>query len=372
MMTIFGSLLVLLRLSHAEDAEVGPAARHAEAAEEGLAARNLTYRSVPQLGTPYTSLRLVHWNVANFNPSGESPEQSLALSTEVVAAQLMDISAHCGGVLPDVITLNEDIEFNATSGANAFDLGPSYYHAGACQAEPLWESEAAYANGGRFLRNSMWVLSETWTVTKSTTATVSKAETSATRCAVVAHLIPVDVGGSSAAGVSIATVHLTGGRFTDDRWADFTGEKGYEVKKTISVGVTLLGTRPDIIVGDLNSYSNASSIPLHQASYAPWNEAKTKGEEEGYLAWATEGVRFLEAEGYTRIGIDEDTTKFGGTVDHIFVKDGSPVRIVGKKGAVPGFECSDHSIIYAEFSPSPSPSPTPSPSPPRLEFLHRL
>jgi len=138
------------------------------------------------------------------------------------------------------------------------------------------------------------------------------------RCAIVAHLV-----GSGGARVSLASVHLTGGRFTDSRWRDFAGEKRplptkrirteghlqtpippcrFEVETTVS-----LGGLPDVVVGDLNSYWNASDVVSHQKTYGPYITATEAGHEEGYVSWAMEGVLGLEALGYTRLpGINQD------------------------------------------------------------------
>ena len=247
---------------------------------------------------------------------------------------------------PPLASQNEDIEFNASLQGNALDLGPEYVHAGSCRAEALWTSEPAFPNGGRFLQNSIWVKKSTWRVEKASALNVSRAVTPLSklpvlpRCAVVAHLVGSgsqtatiprkifrgrDARARSAGGarVSLASVHLTGGRFTDSRWRDFAGEKRllptnririeehlqtphppcrFEVETTVS-----LGGLPDVVVGDLNSYWNASDVVSHQKTYGPYIAATEAGHEEGYVSWAMEGVLGLEALGYTRLpGIDQD------------------------------------------------------------------
>lgn len=288
-----------------------------------------------------TSLRLLHWNVADYNPGGDTtPKESHKLATETIRADLLSIGERIGGP-PDVITLNEDVEFSSAS--NALSLGSAYVKAGTCRAEELWRTEPAYANGGRFLQNTIWVRTATWRVDSVVVVNVSSEPATSDslmplRCAVMAHLRAGD------AKVSIAAVHLTGGRFTDEHWETFAGQKAKEVR-------AIATNRPDVVVGDLNSYWSGSDMISHQGSYEPYIAAKQLGNEAGYVRWGEEGVRALKAHGYRRLPIDHSsTTRYGGVVDHIFMRRASVVSAGDFMGVVDGgFLNSDHQPIHAEL-----------------------
>ena len=133
------------------------------------------------------------------------------------------------------------------------------------------------------------------------------------RCAAVADVELIDA--IFPKSVRIASIHLTGGKFVDTNWKDYSGAKTLEIKNTLSLS-------PDVVLGDLNSYRNVFGVMSNQGSYEPYTTARSAGEEAGYISWAMEGAMALEGS-HHRLEANKDTTRYGGTIDHIFVKKNS-------------------------------------------------
>jgi hypothetical protein len=192
-------------------------------------------------------LRLLQWNVADYLVD------DVFVTTADVAGRLMSkIRSWHIDQLPDVITLNEDIEFDPNFASNALSLTPHGYRlAGTCRGEALWPfwedsngtmiSNPTYLKGGRFLRNAIWLNEKRWTLDRVKTFNTSNSSVVRTkdpsvcgpgwqkgkfcevpRCAVVAVLSLASYRNTL---VTIASTYMSGGRFADLNYQISIGEK---------------------------------------------------------------------------------------------------------------------------------------------------
>lgn len=263
---------------------------------------------------------------------------NLACFQKATPSQIADTLAQLGA---DVIGTNEDIEFNESSQDNALSI-PGYTKVVACRAEALWDSEIAYGWGGRWMQNAIYIRDETVTWVRKLTKNISNPEVVGEyrRCIAVADLRKK--GCTRRLPVRVATVHLTGGRYVDSNFLSMDGEKGYEVREALSV-------RPDIVMGDFNAYPNTEQVDKFQQSYDPYIDAKKNGQLDQYYGWAIEGTQEASRAGYSRIELFQNTTVYGGTVDHIYLHPDIGLRASDSNvlgGDIIGnFVQSDHNVV---------------------------
>jgi len=295
----------LLQVSRLQDAELAP-----HAVEAGG-------------DWKFPQMTIATWNLACFEKAKPSE----------IAATLAQLEV-------DVIGTQEDIEFNETSQDSALSI-PGYTKVVACRGEALWDSEPAYAWGGRWLQNAIYIRDETVTWERSFTKNISNPEVVGDylRCAAVADLRKN--GCKRDLPVRVASVHLTGGRFVDSNFLSYNGEKGHEIREALAV-------RPDVLMGDFNSYNSKEQVEQFQQSYSPYTDAKENGQLNQYLGWTLEGTQEAARAGYVRIDNSENTTTYGGTVDHIYLRPevglkARSFRVLGGN-LVGDFEQSDHNL----------------------------
>jgi hypothetical protein len=266
-------------------------------------------------------ISIVTWNVADF-------EQA---DPEAIAERLLKFDA-------DVISTNEDVEFSPEFSQNELAI-PGYTKAVACRGEELWTNMKQYPRGGRYLQNALYVRTDRVKVLSTTSIVISGDKVGDTiRCAAVAD-VQLLGDSTSSEPIRIASIHLTGGRYTDTSWKNFTGEKTTEIQN-------LLELSPDIVLGDLNSYRDAFGVMINQAAYDPYTTARGAAEEVGYISYAMEGTMALEDSHYDRLEANNDTTKYGGTVDHIFVREDSGLSFAPHSAIVGNFSLSDHKAVF--------------------------
>lgn len=282
--------------------------------------------STPSRAAP--GMTIATWNVACFEKA--KPKEIATTFAEL-------------GV--DVLALQEDLEFTEEEKENALKI-PGYSKVVACRGEELWNNEdyknPQWEHGARNLQNVIHVRDDRVEVVKSgSLARISddSRAAKAPRCAVWADLRLK--GGDTE--IRLANVHLSGGRFTDEQFITFTGEKEHEIGAVLS-----LAPQPDILVGDFNSYASEEQVHANQAKYRPYQAAKEKepAQFQQYVNWSREGVLSSERRGYTRIQADCQTSKYGGTVDHMYF---SNKKVSGDFAWCGGntYQQSDHNMVVS-------------------------
>lgn len=298
-------------------------------------------------GVPkHPRMTIATWNLADFE---QAPPDGVQLAPHNVhrmlrgwsvtkRSSIADVMEEVGA---DVYTTNEDIEFNETSQGNALSI-PGYTKVAACRAEALWSSEPAYKYGGRYLQNAIYIRDATVTFVQRFTKNISKPEVVGdyVRCTAVADLRMK--GSKESQLVRVAAVHLTGGRFVDMQFLHYEGEKGHEIEEALML-------KPDVLVGDFNSYPSATQVHQFQQAYEPYVGAKKNGTLNQYVDWAVEGTKKAEQASYLRLDNFMNTTKYGGTVDQFFFKPARKLKDLSFKvlgGDIAGnFELSDHNMV---------------------------
>jgi endonuclease/exonuclease/phosphatase family metal-dependent hydrolase len=171
-------------------------------------------------------------------------------------------------------------------------------------------------------------------------------------------------------GIVIATTHLSGGRFDDEKFERNVNIKGNQLNEII------MKYRPDIICGDFNGeYTKAAALktlstyPLYQrladgnVDDPNLSERKRRrlkrstNKQSEYLEYAQgwgkvfKGTMFKPVYTETEIG---PTSKFGGTPDWIFYNSrflDAPnfgiVELINRGGGKP--DISDHNGVWAQF-----------------------
>lgn len=145
--------------------------------------------------------------------------------------------------------------------------------------------------------------------------------------------------------IRVASVHLSGGRFTDANFEQYKGDKGIEILTALE------RAKPDIITGDFNSYNSKDDAKKFQTNYDPFIQATEAGKQNEYLEWAVGGASTIESKGYRqRNDNEESTTIYGGTVDHIYLKNGTDFDFCGETSVQGNFTWSDHRMVISRFS----------------------
>eukprot|EP00443_Scrippsiella_acuminata_P127052 CAMPEP_0115675722 /NCGR_PEP_ID=MMETSP0272-20121206/54306_1 /TAXON_ID=71861 /ORGANISM="Scrippsiella trochoidea, Strain CCMP3099" /LENGTH=354 /DNA_ID=CAMNT_0003114717 /DNA_START=9 /DNA_END=1070 /DNA_ORIENTATION=+ len=290
----------------------------------------------------------------DLGPKGDKKRPQMIVATwnlkRFDRATPSEIAVSLAQVGADVIGTNEDIEFNESSQDNALSI-PGYTKAAACRGEALWESETAYALGGRWLQNAIYIRDETMTKVHSFSKNISDAQVVGeyVRCTAIADL-QMKGGKKRNLPIRVAAAHLIGGQYVDSQFLTFEGEKAYEMRQ-------VLLDRPDVLMGDLNSYPDTERVEQRQQAYDPYIDAKGAGQLDQYLGWTRQGTQEAEHAGYMRLQNFENTTAYGGTVDHIYLRPdvslefSQSFEVMG--GHIVGnFEQSDHNLVMAGGSSS--------------------
>ncbi|CAK0815939.1 unnamed protein product [Prorocentrum cordatum] len=273
-----------------------------------------------------TAVTVATWNVASIDWA----------SAEQLSQQILGFNA-------DVVLTQEDVEFEPQHSSNGISL-EGYRRAGACRAEPLWDTMSAYALGGRYLQNAVYVRESTIRVVRSFSQSLSDTSPNP-RCAAYVDFVPADApfgeADSYVEPFRVASVHLTGGFYVDGSWRNFTVEKPKQARSVLS-------WQPDIAAGDLNSFSVAAQVAESQGSYSPFVEAQSAGDVDEYIGFQTGGVDEFLRGGMYRVPADGATSRWGGTVDHVFLRNSARVGwAAGQSSTVGTFSSSDHAAVVA-------------------------
>mmetsp|Transcript_35395 Transcript_35395/g.42683 ORF Transcript_35395/g.42683 Transcript_35395/m.42683 type:complete len:380 (+) Transcript_35395:62-1201(+) len=280
------------------------------------------------------SLKVATWNVASMQRGTKSE----------ISKRLLHLQATVTFQNADVILLQEGISFLPEGIQNDMYL-PGYERASACATEVLWETEPAYIRGGRHLQNSVFYNTDTLILLNSAANKISTAQKVVPRCVASAVIETRDGTGTQ---FTVASVHLTGGRYVDGRFEMFALNKMMEVSNALH-----LAQRPDIIGGDLNSYGSKDEVIMFQKEYEPFLHATAMGKQNAYLDWAIEGTTSFENNGYLRRGDNnKSTTYYGGTIDHIYLKNETTtgLKFCGATEVHGNFTYSDHRMVVTYFS----------------------
>lgn len=153
------------------------------------------------------------------------------------------------------------------------------------------------------------------------------------------------------------SVHLTGGRFDDDKWQVFPTERVQELEALLSV-VTNVRTQahrkpphkgkkatwPLIIAGDFNAMLSPEVAGSSMSTHPKYQQALQDGNADKFLEYATCGHSFLHEHGFRSVYypesemaqsfideyVDDDreavyrvpaSSKFGGLVDWVYVSE---------------------------------------------------
>ncbi|CAK0903051.1 unnamed protein product [Prorocentrum cordatum] len=225
-----------------------------------------------------TAVTVATWNVASIDWA----------SAEQLSQQILGFNA-------DVVLTQEDVEFEPQHSSNGISL-EGYRRAGACRAEPLWDTMSAYALGGRYLQNAVYVRESTIRVVRSFSQSLSDTSPNP-RCAAYVDFVPAD--------------------------APF---------------------------GEADSYVEPFRVVAEsQGSYSPFVEAQSAGDVDEYIGFQTGGVDEFLRGGMYRVPADDGaTSRWGGTVDHVFLRNSARVGwAAGQSSTVGTFSSSDHAAVVA-------------------------
>jgi len=148
------------------------------------------------------------------------------------------------------------------------------------------------------------------------------------RCAVMVQV---------ANGVTIANVHLSGGRFDDIHFRHLIHTKTMQLRTVVEKW------HPDIICGDFNGEPNIRSLRTH-----PVFKTLSTTDKLLYAKYHTDGHHYLKKEGYVSVNMEKSTSRFGGTPDHIYFNPNA-VKL-HQLSLVPFLDLSDHNGIWARFT----------------------
>jgi len=269
-----------------------------------------------------SQVKVATWNVAGMERA----------SSEELSQNILNLNA-------DIVLTQEDVEFEPPGSNNGIGM-MGYKRACACREDALRDASPAYALGGRYLQNAVYVRQSTIRVVRSFSQNLS--DTSPiTRCAAFVDFVPI----SEPFGqpFRVASLHLTSGSFVVSNWRNFATEKLKQARQ-------VLNWQPDIAAGDLNSYLDAWQVEQAQRSFEPYLQAQNAGDVYEYFGFATGGLDELLRGGMSRVPADRPTSIHGGTTDHMLWRSSARVSWVAGQGSITAdFNGSDHAAVLATF-----------------------
>ena len=145
-------------------------------------------------------------------------------------------------------------------------------------------------------------------------------------------------------GISIANVHLTGGRFEDVLFRELTETKTKQIKKLIDKH------NPDIILGDFNGPNkDFSSLDKH-----PKYKDLDDSDKELYREYLSNVHKYLDKTKYVPIYTEKSlgkvTSKYGGVVDWFYIKSSLMKKYNINAEVIEALHLTDHNGVLVTLT----------------------
>ena len=144
--------------------------------------------------------------------------------------------------------------------------------------------------------------------------------------------------------LTIANVHLCGGRYDDTQYHVLRDVKAKELKMLVE------NANPDIIIGDFNG-ERSDVFARKTLSKYPMFRDLNKSKKEEFLAYYMSAHAFLSDNGYVPLYEETDvrqTSVYGGVPDWMYIKK-SKLRAILNVQVVSKCDCSDHSAVVVDI-----------------------
>ena len=118
-------------------------------------------------------------------------------------------------------------------------------------------------------------------------------------------------------GVTIANVHLTGGRYDDKKYEKYEKARMRQLEKLVTK------YNPDVIVGDFNSESVKEELKKSLRNYDLYNNLDEKHKKQ-YIKYSLSGHNYLLNKRYTKAYKEKrvrPTSIYGGVPDWFYYKN---------------------------------------------------
>lgn len=242
---------------------------------------------------------------------------------------------------PDIVLLQETLYPSPLSPITG------YANIGVCIAEPLtWKQVQDYfpSSQNLSLANSIWVKQsflETHPILKLETFNMSHLS-STPRCSVIAFF----------KDFSVANVHLAGGRFDDETFAN-EHTPDVMLSKDISLYYLIQAYHPTIVGGDFNGEVDPEKVNKDLAKYTLYQRLSESARRR-FRYFFTSGHGTLSAFGYAPIYDEKDmisTTRFGPVADWIY---SNRMFTVNHQSLIYALDISDHNVVMVDIELEPS------------------
>ena len=144
-------------------------------------------------------------------------------------------------------------------------------------------------------------------------------------------------------GITISNVHLTGGRYDDQKY-----EK-YENAKSIQLDNLVSKFKPDIILGDFNSESVDDEVKKSIKDYKLYKKLE-QNQKSKYINYSLSGHNYLLNKKYTKAYEENDvrpTSVYGGVPDWVYYNRKILYKVKVKK--IKTLDVTDHNGILITF-----------------------
>lgn len=144
-------------------------------------------------------------------------------------------------------------------------------------------------------------------------------------------------------GITISNVHLTGGRYDDQKY-----EK-YENAKSIQLDNLVSKFKPDIILGDFNGESVDDEVKKSIKDYKLYKKLK-QNQKSKYINYSLSGHNYLLNKKYTKAYEENDvrpTSVYGGVPDWVYYNRKILYKVKVKK--IETLDITDHNGILITF-----------------------
>ena len=145
-------------------------------------------------------------------------------------------------------------------------------------------------------------------------------------------------------GITIANVHLTGGRYDDEKY-----EK-YEKAKMIQLDKLVNKYKADVIVGDFNSDSTEDEVKKSLKNYKLYKNLNKKQKDQ-YINYSLSGHNYLLTKNYTKAYTEKNvrpTSVYGGVPDWFYYKN-QILNVLNVK-KIEALDVTDHNGILVKIN----------------------